>query len=860
MAWRKRGGVMLLGYEMFRLLTLPRRIHPSASTPAHLNSLDEDAESVTSSISSKSGRSRKSKKVRADDLMEEDLTNDSIDDQIQMYTGQLFIIYDCLDFREVLLDPGPDVIICDEGHRIKNSEASISKALKAIRTKRRVVLTGYPIQNNLMEYWCMVDFVRPNFLGTKQEFTGMFMRPIDNGQCIDSTNEDHKLMQGRAHVLHELLQGFVQRRSHAVLKASLPEKSEVVLLVKLSPLQRVLYRAFMQSLRDSNSFSGSNTLKTYAMCCKIWNHPDILWHVMENYGGSDTEDFDELLGPNYGSTPSSTKAKKSRKSTAETTDKSTLNDPYSDCGWDDFSDLPGPAALYRSKAYISAQKRAAANSSMHSQSSSDLLFLDGGDNSDQTRFGGSLAAQRQAAKMFHQKMAMLQNIGTYDWATNDTLWPKDYVPGELAHGGKIVLFMRILEASLARGDKVLAFSQSLFTLDLLERLLQSRRCPMFPQERELIDKTDQILANTCPGQNEKDASENNEKYTHAWKRNHTYFRLDGSTSGSERERMIDEFNDMDNPSRLFLMSTRAGCLGINLVAANRVIVLDASWNPCHDCQAVCRIYRYGQKKNCHIYRLISDNTMEKKIYDRQVTKQGMSDRVVDELNPTQQFTRAQVEVLIDYQDMDQPTLTQADLVQAKELMDQDSVLRDVLPQSRDWVTKCPFTHESLLIDQKDYRLTKVEKRLARQHYEAERRSTLRSSKANELHMQQMLNLQRIQRSLTQSNIGELGSVNLDTIRNNLASQLSRSHSSELDQGTRTLSNGAMIIDPQRFNPIIQKLRQEDGLNRVSMLQPGVDQARSRQSGTSKRKSRPESRDPFANGDIVLPEIPMPGKI
>lgn len=94
------------------------------------------------------------------------------------------------------------------------------------------------------------------------------------------------------------------------------------------------------------------------------------------------------------------------------------------------------------------------------------------------------------------------------------------------------------------------------------------------------------------------------------------FRLEGSTDIDERVRRMNVFNSDQDETRVFLLSTRAGGLGINLVSARYVIIVDSDWNPQVDLQAMDRAHRIGQTRPVSIYRLITRNTIEEKIHER----------------------------------------------------------------------------------------------------------------------------------------------------------------------------------------------------------------------------------------------------
>ena len=127
-------------------------------------------------------------------------------------------------------------------------------------------------------------------------------------------------------------------------------------------------------------------------------------------------------------------------------------------------------------------------------------------------------------------------------------------------------------------------------------------------------------------------------------------------------------------------------------------------------------YSYGQKKRCYIYRFVTDNSLEKKIYDRQIGKQGTADRVVDELNPEARLSLKDVTCLV-CDDEEDPPPRDYGVDRASNLSINDSILEKVLELCGSSFTRDPFQHDTLLAESKDSKLSKAEKRMAQRLYE-----------------------------------------------------------------------------------------------------------------------------------------------
>eukprot|EP00494_Astrolonche_serrata_P001635 UN01641 len=109
-------------------------------------------------------------------------------------------------------------------------------------------------------------------------------------------------------------------------------------------------------------------------------------------------------------------------------------------------------------------------------------------------------------------------------------------------------------------------------------------------------------------------------------------RIDGTIKGNDRQAAIDRFNDPASKTFVFLLSTRAGGVGINLTSANTVVIFDSDWNPQNDIQAMARCHRLGTQHEVQVYRLITARSYEKKMFLLASKKLGLGQAVMGGMN------------------------------------------------------------------------------------------------------------------------------------------------------------------------------------------------------------------------------------
>jgi DNA repair and recombination RAD54-like protein len=378
------------------------------------------------------------------------------------------------------------LMLCDEGHRLKNGDSLTFVALNSLNVQRRVILSGTPIQNDLSEYFALLNFANPNYLGTRVEFRKQYELPILRGRDANGTEADIKKGNERLAELLTLVNKFIIRRTNDILSKYLPVKYEHVVFCNLAPFQKALYNHFIKS-PDVQSLlrgKGSQPLKVIGMLKKLCNHPDVLYLP---------------------------------------------------------EDLPG--------------------------------------------------CEHALPADFVQKDARGRDREVKTW-----------------YSGKMAVLDRMLARIRAEtNDKIVLISNYTQTLDIFAALCRSR--------------------------------------------SYGCLRLDGTMNVSKRQKLVDKFNDPEGPEFVFLLSSKAGGCGLNLIGANRLVLFDPDWNPAADQQALARVWRDGQTKDCFVYRFITTGTIEEKVFQRQSHKQSLSSCVVDSAEDVERhFSLDSLRELFQYRD------------------------------------------------------------------------------------------------------------------------------------------------------------------------------------------------------------------
>ncbi|ORY13846.1 DNA repair and recombination protein RAD26 [Clohesyomyces aquaticus] len=179
--------------------------------------------------------------------------------------------------EELKKGSGVDIVIADEGHRLKTATNKAMLAIQSLNTERRVILSGTPLQNDLSEFFTAIDFVNPNLLGKRSAFKREFEGPIMRSRQPNASEEELEKGEARWKELTTLTSRFMIRRTAEVLAKYLPPKTEHIVFCKPTPAQADAYRAILSSPIFTVALGNTDTaLQLITVLKKVCNSPSLL--------------------------------------------------------------------------------------------------------------------------------------------------------------------------------------------------------------------------------------------------------------------------------------------------------------------------------------------------------------------------------------------------------------------------------------------------------------------------------------------------------------------------------------------------------------------------------------------------------
>ncbi|OJJ66614.1 hypothetical protein ASPBRDRAFT_423029 [Aspergillus brasiliensis CBS 101740] len=610
-----------------------------------------------------------------------------------------------LQDQQVLKRRSWHYMILDEAHNIKNFRSQRWQALLTFRTRARLLLTGTPLQNNLTELWSLLFFLMPSDgdeegiegFADLRNFSEWFRRPVE--QILEHGRETMDDEAKRVVTkLHTVLRPYILRRLKADVEKQMPAKYEHVVYCRLSKRQRFLYDGFMSRAQTKETLASGNYLSIINCLMqlrKVCNHPDLFEtrqistsfamsrSVVTEYEIKDLlvrrrllyehpltkldldflnlvpisrEDISRRLADDstrlmaYG--PFNTLRERQyhrtnwQMSFDGTTVQSTLDALENESRKRRMAELErclyfeskrhGRRPVYGSSLieFLTAdsKQRPTANGPLRKRSLADWLSSQ---SSVLASMILSVEERSQAMDGYIQRFACVTPAAVATGITEAALTPIEtryltkkerFPPYDPFHEAQMRLSIAFPDKRLLQYD-----CGKLQRLDKLLRDLKAggHRALIFTQMTKMLDILEQFLN------------------IHG----HRYLRLDGTTKVEQRQILTDRFNN-DNRILAFILSSRSGGLGINLTGADTVIFYDLDWNPAMDKQCQDRCHRIGQTRDVHIYRFVSEYTIESNILRKANQKRMLDDVVIQEGEfTTDYFTKLDVRDMIDTEDV-----------------------------------------------------------------------------------------------------------------------------------------------------------------------------------------------------------------